>query len=310
MKGRARSILLLAAALAAVAIGVAALLQGGDDGTSGVRPEAVAEAAERTARVHGLRYTMTGETEIPQVGKSFRFTGEGVSDVRGQRGTAHMDMSQMAELAKQEGQSGPMTDADTWQMDMVFDRRFFYMKFPLASAGLGGKEWAKFDILKVSEALGIDPVLARAQQQQGDPVMSLQYMRSVSDDVEQIGTETIRGVETTHYRATIDLRKYVDLVPREKREEAERSVDRLIELSGGEETADMEVWVGKDKLVHRLKQEQNLKLPGQNQVSRGAFTTDFVDHDAKVRITPPDKDEVRDITAQSIAQLRAQRETP
>jgi len=302
-----RIVLLAAAALVAIVVGVAALVQGDDDGTSGVGPEAVAEAAERTARVDGLRYTMTGESEIPELGKPLRFTGEGVTDVRGQRGTAHMDMSQMAELAKQEGQSGPVADPDTWQMDMVFDRRFYYMKFPLAQAELGGKEWMKFDMLKTSKALGIDPAITRASQQQGDPAMSLRFLRSVSDDVEQLGTETIRGMETTHYRATVDFRQYPELVAPDKRDEARRSVDRLIELSGGEETADMEVWIGKDKLVHRMKQEQNMKLPGQNQVTRSTFTMDFVDYGAKVRIVPPDKDEVRDITDQTVAQLRATR---
>lgn len=302
-----RIILLLAAAVIAVAIGVVALVQGGDDGTSSVGPEAVAEAAERTASVDGLKYTMTGETEIPQLGRSITFTGEGVTDIKGQRGTARMDMSKMADLAKEQGEDGPVADPDTWQMEMVFDQRFFYMKFPLAQAELGGKEWMKFDMRKTSEALGIDPAVVRASQQQGDPGMSLQFMRSVSDDVEELGTETIRGIPTTHYRATIDLRKYPELVPPDKRDEARRSADRLIELSGGEETSDVEVWVGKDKLVHRMKQEQNMKLPGQNQVTRSTFTSDFVDHGAQVRIQPPPDDEVRDVTDQTVAQLRATR---
>lgn len=301
-----RGIFLTAAVLVAVAIGAFPLLQGGGGATNGVGPEAVAEAAERTARVKGLRYTMTGETQVPELGRPVRFTGEGVTDVRGQRGTMHMDMSEMAQIAREEGEDGRLADPDSYQMDMVFDRTSFYMRFPLAQAELGGKEWAKFDLLETSKALGLDPALVRASQQQGDPATTLEFMRSASDDVEELGTETIRGVQTTHYRATIDFRKYPQLVPRDKRDEARRSVDRLIELSGGEETADMEVWIGDDKLVHRIKQEQNMKPHGQNQTMHTTFTTDFVDHDAKVRIERPDGDDVQDVTDQVTAQLRAQ----
>ena len=306
-----RGLFLIAAVLVAVAIGAISLLQGGSGSTNGVGPEAVAEAAERTARVKGLRYTMTGEMQVPELGRPLRFTGEGVTDVRGQRGTAHMDMSEMARIAREEGEDGRIADPDTWQMDMVFDRTSFYMRFPLAKAELGGKEWAKFDLLTTSKALGIDPALVRASQQQGDPAATLEYMRSVSDDVEELGPETIRGIRTTRYRATIDLRKYPQLVPPDKRDEARRSVDRLIELSGGEETSDMEVWIGEDKLVHRIKQEQHMKLPGAPHTTRTTFTTDFVDHDAKVKIEPPDGDDVQDVTDQVTAQLRAQsRGTP
>ena len=35
----------------------------------------------------------------------------------------------------------------------------------------------------------------------------------MSDDVEEVGTEEVRGVDTTHYRGTIDLERALEQVP-------------------------------------------------------------------------------------------------
>ena len=50
-------------------------------------------------------------------------------------------------------------------------------------------------------------------------------LRAVSEEVEELGTEDVRGVETTHYRTTVDLRRYPDLVPPDRRELARRSIE-------------------------------------------------------------------------------------
>lgn len=34
---------------------------------------------------------------------------------------------------------------------------------------------------------------------------ALDYLSSVAEDVTEVGTETVRGTETVHYRATVDL---------------------------------------------------------------------------------------------------------
>ena len=306
MNGRGRFVALIAAAAVAIAIGAAALIAGGDEGTSPAGADAVAEAAERTGKVKGLRYTLSGTTESPELGREVPIRGEGVSDVGGQRAHMRMDMSAMADIMRDAGETGEFADPDTWQMEMFMDGRFMYMKFPLAEKGLGGKAWAKMDLFKVSEAIGIDPALVRASQQQGDPTLMLRQLRTVSDEVKKIGTENVRGVESTHYRATVNLRKYPEVVPEADREKARRSIDKLVELSGGREESQMEVWVGEDGLVRRMKMEQFQKQPGQSGVTRNNFTMEFTDYDAQVDVQPPHPDDVRDITEQVSAELAAQ----
>jgi hypothetical protein len=293
---------LIVVAVAAVAIGVLALVQGGKDDTTNVGPAAVADAAERTSRVAGVRYSMTGETELPGAGK-VRFEGSGVSDIKGGRGSLQLDLSEFAKTAPPEAGAD---DPDNWQMEGLFDGRWMYLKFPLLESGLGGKSWLKFDLLAVSEALGIDESLVRSSQQQGsDPTATLRYLRATSDDVERVGTEDVRGVQTTHYRATVDLRKYPNVVPADDREQARRSIERLIELSGDDES-DMEVWVGRDKLIHRMKWEQSMKPPGTQQVVRSTYTSDFYDFGAKVKVQPPPADDTKDVTEETVAQLKQQ----
>lgn len=304
MDGRGRRIGLVLAALIAVTIGVIALVRGGDDGTTSVNPQAVAEAAERTSRVEGLRYEMTGEMALPDVGK-VTFTGDGVEDLRGKRGTAHMDMSEMADRLKESGESGA-PGPDAWKMDMVFDRETFYMKSPLIAPELDGKTWMKFDLVEVAKSLGVDPSLVRSDQQQGDPTSTLRYLRAVSDDVERFGTEEVRGVESTHYRATIDLRKYPNLVPAGERDQVRRSVDRLIELNGGDPTSQMEVWVG-GEYVRRMKWDQTMKPPGQNQPLQATYMTEFFDFGTDVRIKVPDDSDTKDVTEEAAAQAASER---
>jgi hypothetical protein len=255
----------------------------GQSGTVG--PEAVAQAAERTSTSDGLRFSLLGEMQLPEVG-SVSFTGNGAVDVRRQRGHASMDMSA---LARQAG--APAANQDDWTMDMVFDRRFVYMKFGLLAAALGGKSWVGFDLERVSEALGIDSSLIRSQQQQGaDPASTLRFLKAASDEVEEIGTEQVRGVESTRYRATVDLTRFPGVA----------------EL-GGDDQMETEVWVGEDNLIRRVKWSQSIKPQGTDQAVDASFTCEYYDFGTEVDVDPPPASDVQDVTDAVTAQLSARR---
>jgi hypothetical protein len=268
----------------------------GQDVTVG--PEAVAQAAERTSTSEGLRFSLTGQMEVPDAG-SVTFTGTGVSDLRGRRGAARMDMS---ELAQQAGAPGAAAAGD-WTMEIVFNRSAFYMKFPPLAPALEGKSWMKFDLQRVSQALGVDSEFLRSEQQGGDPTTTLRYLRAVSGDVEELGTEQVRGVETTRYRTTVDLRRYPELLPEAEREQARRSIDRVIELAG-DDSIEAEVWVGKG-LIRRISWDQSVRVQGTDQVVDASFTADYYDFGARVAIEPPPAGDVKDLTEAITAQLSA-----
>jgi hypothetical protein len=271
----------------------------GDRGAT-VGPEAVAQAAERTGNVEGLRFSLTGQMNVPKAG-SVSFTGSGVSDLRNERGRVTMDMSDFAEQA---AAAGAPVNGD-WTMEMVFDRRTLYMKWALLAPGLGGKSWMKLDLERLAEAAGVDSGLLRAEQQQGgDPAATLRYLRAVSEDVEELGTEEVRGAETTHYRTTVDLRRYPDLLPPDRRELARRSIERIIEQTGND-TMDVEVWVGEDELVRRVKWAQSIRSPAAGDAVEAAFTCDFYDFGTPVTVEPPPDEEVMDVTEEITTPLAA-----
>ena len=80
----------------------------------------------------------------------------------------------------------------------------------------GGKPWIKVDLNAVGKQAGID--LSQFTQLGTDPSRMVDWLRTVSGDVTTVGTEKLDGVDTTHYRATVDLSKYPDLVPADQRE--------------------------------------------------------------------------------------------
>jgi hypothetical protein len=78
-----------------------------------------------------------------------------------------------------------------------------YLKLPSGlGAVAGGKSWIKLDTSAISS--GSDGGLNALAE---DPTQFLNALKSVSSSVTTIGNDTIRGVQTTHYRAQIDLAK-------------------------------------------------------------------------------------------------------
>jgi hypothetical protein len=85
---------------------------------------------------------------------------------------------------------------------------------------------------------------------QSDPTQFLAYLETVSTDVTKVGSDTIRGVETTHYHASLDLGKAVD------RAEVPASLrDDLRNLLQNKDAAAIpaDLWVDSNGLARRIK---------------------------------------------------------
>ncbi len=64
-----------------------------------------------------------------------------------------------------------------------------------------GKQWLKIDLGQGSAAGAQLGSLRRS----ADPTQVLSYLRGVGEPVSAVGTETVRGAKTTHYRGQVDL---------------------------------------------------------------------------------------------------------
>jgi len=239
---------------------------------------AVEEAATKTSDAGSARVSFTG-TVAGVPGGPFTMTGEG--EFAGQRGRMTFDMSEFAE-----GTGG----AFGGEMEMVMDRFVIYMKFPpeLAAQLPGGKAWLKIDLREAGKALGLD-LEELLQFQQADPTQSLQYLRGASDDFERVGSEQVRGVETTHYRGTVDLHKVAEQAP----EGARATFERIIDLMGVSKLP-VEVWIDDEGLARRMKYEQPLPAADGSQATM-ELTMEMYDFGVEVDVEPPPANEVTDI---------------
>ena len=268
--------LLVAVALAA--IGLAGC--GSEELSEELSPQAaVAQAATKTADAGSARVTFTGTMSgVP--GGPFTFEGEGAFS--GQQGRMTFDMSDFG--AATGGAFGG-------EMEMLMDGLLMYMKLPsqIASQLPGGKEWIRIDLAAAGEELGID-FEELMQFQQADPTQSLRFLLGASEDFERVGSEEVRGVETTHYRGTVDLSKALDQIPADSRDAFERALELV-----GDAKMPFEVWIDDDGLARRMKYEQPLSAGEGGDETKMVLTMDMYDFGVEVDVEPPPDDEVIDL---------------
>jgi hypothetical protein len=269
-------VLLLAALLVLPACG------GGDS----VAVDPVAEAATKTTEAGSSRieFTMAMEAE----GRSFTMRGDGVFDYTSPRGRMTLDLGALSEVA-----GGALGNG---RLELVLDGSAYYMKFPEAMQ-LIGKQWLKIDLEEVGELTGAD--LGALQQANQNPAQLMQFLRGASDDIEELGKEEVRGVETTHYRATVDLEEAAEQgaeigeLSDEMREQLQAEIERM-KAQTGLETLPVDVWVDEENLLRRMQMDVSFAVEGE-QVGMDT-TMDFFDFGVDVRVAPPPAEQTIDIT--------------
>jgi hypothetical protein len=251
--------------------------------------EDLVAAVDQTSEARSQRIHLETKMEQPGLSGELRFSGDGLMDNRTQKGRMTLDMSELAAAS-----GGKLGDGDQ-KAEQIIDGFTFWMRWPAFSEQLGtDKEWVKFDLQKIGEQQGIDfNSLVGAQ---GDPTEQLDQLRATSGAVEVVGNETVRGVETTRYKATIDLRRYPDVVPASERDRVRRSVDRVIELTGQEEIP-TEVWIGHEtRRIHKSRFISEYEAPQGGGKVKQDVTMELYDFGAPMPpIEPPPESETADL---------------
>lgn len=265
------------AVVAALAVAGALLATRGDDT---VPLSTVANAAEATNSAGGFKLTIDGRYLVPGAGETLPLKGSGALDPETGRGRLVFDSP---------GALG------TGKIEQIFERQVIYVRTPAAAKQLGVKKpWLRLDAREAGQALGIDP--GRLGQLGGnDPRQMIDQIRSVSGDVKKLGSETVRGVSTTKYRADVDIRRYPDRLPPAQREQARVAVEKLVEQTGSD-TYPMTLWIGEDDLVRRVKIEYEFDIaPGQDERGSFSMTMEFFDFGVPVDVAPPPAKDVADL---------------
>jgi hypothetical protein len=156
----------------------------------------------------------------------------------------------------------------------------------------------KLDLERLGAGMGIP--LTTPEMAPPSAAEQLRMLRAVSGDVTDHGSEQVRGVKTTHYSATVDLRHTVESLPESQREAARQGVEKLIELSGESEVP-IDVWIDHEERVRRLELEQTMEQSGIQATMHMAM--EYVRFGVPVEIDVPDDDEVFDATDIALGQL-------
>ena len=277
---RIRAALCSAIVLAAA---TALALSTGGCGTSSVDP--IAQAAEATSQLPGAQITFSEQLSSPSLGQQIAISGTGYINRSGHSGQLTMKFPQLP------GAPSALSNAT---IQMLFQYPVFYMKFPQALSEKlpGGKPWIKFNVQSASQAAGID-LPALSQTTELDPTQYLNFLHGASGDVTELGRETVGGVATTHYRATIQISRIVEHLPASQRAGAQAAISQLQKL-GGLSSIPVEVWIDPAHRVRRERIDINKQVNGAP--INGAVTVDYVSFGASKPITAPPPSQVYDIT--------------
>jgi hypothetical protein len=270
--------------LGAVLLLAAAACGGGAGGGGGALPfERVAAAAERTTGAGTARMELVQVMEADGEEATLTSTGE----VDFARGAMRMEMDLSQVPGADQLPSGQ-------RMEMIYDGEVFYMRSPDPSLTQG---WLKFDPAAME---GMGDAMQLNQLRRSDPTDVLQLLQGVSDEVEEVGEEEVRGVPTTRYRALVDLERAMadappDLQERMRGQFAQAGLDQV----------PTEVWIDEDGLLRRQVVEIDMSgfepSPGAGQPAGApalgmmTMTLELFEFGVEVDISPPDGEEVIDV---------------
>ncbi len=270
----------IGAALAALCVTGAA----GGCGSSSTPPNgAVVRAADTTAQAPGYRLAGTMTIVNPRTG------------------TIGMTMNGSFDRADRLGALDTVIDVAGQRLTVseLLSRLTVYMgssAIPGAAALTRGKPWIEIDMSRAIGAIGVSSLPTAT-----DPTQFVDYLRAVSSNTTKVGTETIRGVQTTHYRATIDLDRYPNLVPAAQRPSVMRSV-KVLETALGSHTMPLDVWIDSHNLVRRIALDFGECV--SNTSFRFGMTMDLYDYGPQSKPSIPPASKVYNLTPLVTAGLR------
>lgn len=234
-------------------------------------------AATKTDQADSAK--VDGTTVINDV--SMAMNGE-LAWAHGMTGDVDIKMSggQMSTAMKQMGGDG------SYQARYLTDAMYVDMGKAITSAD-GGKPWLKYDYSVLAKMMGASGTALKDEFQNNNPTRSVQMLIG-SGDVKAVGSETVRGVATTHYSGLVDVAK---LVGSQSGLDAATAKAVKAQLQSQGVTSDrVDVWVdGHGLLVKKVEKAA---------MSTGSFTSTayYTDYGVNVTVAAPPAAETMDIS--------------
>jgi hypothetical protein len=173
-----------------------------------------------------------------------------------------------------------------------------FVRSPLFAMFTGDASvWVRVDLEETAEAEGLDAESLLGGQT--GPAGLLSQLDGASGGLEELGSEEVRGVDTTHLRVTVDTAAAI-----ERSDPAIRDQLRTYaEATGLPETYPMELWIDDDGLVRRIR--TTLDVPdaaGGGQPVTQQTTLELYDFGVNVDLEAPLAEETVEL-ADLVAEL-------
>ena len=251
--------------LAVLAV-VAFVVLGGPSGPASADAATIVRATSNRAASVGSS-SLSMDMTISVSGHTIHATGVGGFDYRHRTGSFSLTMPGIG------------------SMEEVVTKRAMYIRMPDALAGeLGGRPWMELRFSAMKSA-GVDMSKLMSANPGGDPVTMLRILSNVRN-VQQDGTEDVRGVHTNRYSVDATMRDMM------RAEGLGQSVD-LSKMPPGFADSRLHMVVSVDKTGLPRRMRVSMDLAGMGSMD---MTMDLFDFGARIDVTVPPKSIVTDIS--------------
>jgi hypothetical protein len=237
------------AAVLATAIGLAIALTGGGADSSSAQA-AVRDAFVRTVDTGSSRFTLSLAIPESEAAPRGDYKIDGLMDYVRHRG--RISFGSNSELLI----DGNMTYMQTtlpWRHDTVW-----------VGSDTSGQESDPFDL---------------QERAMNNPLSLLKFLTEVGSDLRNVGTEQVRGAETTHYEGTLNLQDVVENAPPQERANLKDTLDFIGQFEPT--SVPFGLWVDRDGVARRLRIDQK---------GGSSIVIEYYEFGAPVSITRPPMD--------------------
>lgn len=231
---------------------------------------AVAKAAKNSEDIKSVHYRMKGK--VPGEG---RVTAEAAMSMK------PLAMS-MKMTAQDQATSGPV------EIRLVGKAMYIGGNASLAKE-MDGKSWIKFDMSALGGGKGPTADQLGAGQANQNPAANSTFLTG-SKNVKKVGTETVGGVQTTHYEGKVtveDLKASLKDKNKTVREQREKSLEQFEKM--GVDAFTMDMWIDGDDHTKQFR------MRGEADKGPLDLTITFLDINKPVKVTAPSAKDTADL---------------
>ena len=281
----------LSIAVATALASVAACGSSGSSGGSGKDDKAAGKGATRVSPIAALRSAekSTDKADSAKVESSTVMGSLMSMDAKGNLGWGDGITGVLTMTYTGGTMAETMRAAGSTSMEARYLPDAYYAKMGDKFAEqAGGKHWLKYDYDDLAKLGGSSGAYLKDQMQNSTPNQSVKLLLA-SGDVKKVGTESVRGQQTTHYSGTVDV---ADLAAKNSSLTASQLAGLKKQLTAaGVTTEQVDIWVNaQDLLVKKVEK-------GEMTSGRYTQTAYYSDYGVKVDATVPPASDTEDFTA-------------